>query len=139
MTAPQHLHFHWIQQRYLEGESSKGWVLCSRPHRVSRDQSDPRYATELLGTRLFADDAVGDSLSPVLDQVRTDYMSSTIGAGLRWKLRMLPRLNVSFPVTENNFSIQLRAQRTPHPRFLYAGLDPNTKTARSFQSRESKP
>ena len=57
-----------------------------------------------LGMRLnywapgaFADEAVNDPSSPVLDQVRQDYMDQTIGAaGLRWKLRMLPRLNVSF-------------------------------------------
>ena len=84
-----------------------------------------------------------DSLSPVLDQVRTDYMSSTIGAaGLRWKLRMLPRLNVSFPVTENNvlyFNFK-DSMRTPHPRFLYAGLDPEyQRPLVPFQSWEPKP
>jgi outer membrane receptor protein involved in Fe transport len=75
----------------------------------------------------FADNAVEDPNSPVIDQVRSDYIEKTtkIG-GLRWKARLLPRLNVSFPVTANNvlyFSYG-HAMRTPHPRFLYAGLNP---------------
>ncbi len=87
-----------------------------------------------LGMRLnywapgkFADDAVADPNSPVIDQVRKDYMDKTIGfAGLRWKARLLPRVNVSFPVTENNvlYFNYGHSMRTPHPRFMYAGLDP---------------
>ena len=101
-----------------------------------------------LGMRLnywapgaFADEAVNDPSSPVLDQVRQDYMDQTIGvAGLRWKLRMLPRLNVSFPVTENNvlYFNYGHSMRTPHPRFLYAGLDPEYQD-RSFLSNLGNP
>ena len=89
----------------------------------------------------FADEAVNDPSSPVLDQVRQDYMDQTIGvAGLRWKLRMLPRLNVSFPVTENNvlYFNYGHSMRTPHPRFLYAGLDPEYQD-RSFLSNLGNP
>ena len=89
----------------------------------------------------FADNAIADASSPVLDQIREDYMASTIGAaGLRWKLRMLPRLNVSFPVTENNvlYFNYGHSMRTPHPRFLYAGLDPEYQD-RSFLSNLGNP
>jgi|TARA_B110000914_G_scaffold51947_1_gene44696 outer membrane receptor protein involved in Fe transport len=89
----------------------------------------------------FADNAIEDASSPVLDQIREDYMASTIGAaGLRWKLRMLPRLNVSFPVTENNvlYFNYGHSMRTPHPRFLYAGLDPEYQD-RSFLSNLGNP
>ena len=75
----------------------------------------------------FADDAVADPTSPVQAQVRKDYVDKTVEfAGLRWKARLLPRLNVSFPVTENNvlYFNYGHSMRTPHPRFMYAGLDP---------------
>jgi outer membrane receptor protein involved in Fe transport len=75
----------------------------------------------------FADDAVADATSPVQAQVRKDYVNKTVEfAGLRWKARLLPRLNVSFPVTENNvlYFNYGHSMRTPHPRFMYAGLDP---------------
>ncbi len=87
-----------------------------------------------LGVRLnywapgkFADNAVADANSPVLNQVRTDYLDKTLPLlGLRWKARLLPRINVSFPVTENNvlYFNYGHSMRTPHPRFMYAGLDP---------------
>ncbi|MBI1315251.1 TonB-dependent receptor [bacterium] len=87
-----------------------------------------------LGVRLnywapgqFADDAVANPSAPVLDAVRTGYNENTLGAfGLRWKVRLLPKINVSFPVTENNvlFFNYGHSMRLPHPRFVYAGLDP---------------
>ena len=101
-----------------------------------------------LGARLnywapgkFADDAVADPNSPVLDQVREDYMDKTTGVfGRRIKARILPRINVSFPVTENNvlyfnYSHQMRL---PHPRFVYAGLDEEFQD-RSFLSNLGNP
>ena len=83
-----------------------------------------------LGLRLnywapgaFADDAVDDPNAPVIGQIRTDYRDNTVGLfGLRWKARLLPKVNVTFPVTENNmlFSItdipcasRIRASCTP--------------------------
>ena len=101
-----------------------------------------------LGARLnywapgkFADDAVADPNSPVLDQVREDYMDKTTNVfGRRIKARILPRINVSFPVTENNvlyfnYSHQMRL---PHPRFVYAGLDEEFQD-RSFLSNLGNP
>ena len=86
-----------------------------------------------LGMRLnywapgkFADDAVADEDSPVIDQIREDYMNETFGLmGLRWKTRLLPKINVSFPITNNNvlYFNYGHSMRLPHPRFLYQGLD----------------
>lgn len=101
-----------------------------------------------LGMRLnywapgkFADDAVNDPNAPVVDQVREDYLRKTAKIfGLRWKARLLPRINVSFPVTENNvlYFNYGHSMRLPHPRFVYAGLDP-TYQDRSFLSSLGNP
>lgn len=102
----------------------------------------------VLGVRLnywapgkFADEAVENPDAQVLDQVRSDYMEQTFGlAGRRWKARLLPRLRVSFPVTENNvlYFNYSHAMRLPHPRFVYAGLDPVYQD-RSFLSNLGNP
>lgn len=101
-----------------------------------------------IGTRLnywapgkFADDAVEDPNSPVIDQVREDYERKTIGVfGRRIKARILPKINVSFPVTENNvlYFNYGHSMRLPHPRFVYAGLDPEFQD-RSFLSNLGNP
>lgn len=101
-----------------------------------------------LGLRLntwapgkFADDAVNDPDAPVIDQVRSDYLEKTTPIfGLRWKARLLPKINVSFPVTENNvlYFNYGHSMRLPHPRFLYAGLDP-TYQDRSFLASLGNP
>lgn len=101
-----------------------------------------------LGMRLnywapgqFADDAVNNDNSPVVDQVRQDYMDDTFGMlGLRWKSRLLPKINVSFPVTDNNvlYFNYGHSMRLPHPRFVYQGLDPEYQE-RSFLSQLGNP
>jgi len=101
-----------------------------------------------LGMRLnywapgrFADEAVNDPNAPVIDQVREDYLAKTAKIfGLRWKGRLLPRVNVSFPVTENNvlYFNYGHSMRLPHPRFLYAGLDPEFQD-QSFLSSLGNP
>ncbi len=87
-----------------------------------------------LGMRLnywapgkFADEAVANPDYTVVDQIRQDYMNETFGLlGLRWKTRLLPKINVSFPVTDNNvlYFNYGHSMRLPHPRFVYQGLDP---------------
>lgn len=101
-----------------------------------------------LGLRLntwapgkFADDAVNNPDAPVIDQVRSDYLEKTTPLfGLRWKARLLPKINVSFPVTENNvlYFNYGHSMRLPHPRFLYAGLNP-TYQDRSFLASLGNP
>lgn len=102
----------------------------------------------VLGARLnywapgkYADEAVLNPEAPVLDAIRETYMDQTFGLlGRRWKARLLPRLRVSFPVTENNvlYFNYSHAMRLPHPRFVYAGLDP-TYSDRSFLSNLGNP
>ncbi|MEM9983733.1 MAG: TonB-dependent receptor [Bacteroidota bacterium] len=87
-----------------------------------------------LGVRLnywapgtFVDEAIANPQAPVLDAVRENYLDQSFALlGRRWKARLLPRLRVSFPVTENNvlYFNYSHAMRMPHPRFVYAGLDP---------------
>ncbi|MFK7972514.1 MAG: TonB-dependent receptor [Bacteroidia bacterium] len=101
-----------------------------------------------LGVRLnywapgkFVDEAVANPDAPVLDPIREAYQKQTIPLfGRRWKGRLLPRLNVSFPVTENNvlYFNYSHAMRLPHPRFVYAGLDPVLQD-RSFLSSLGNP
>ncbi|MDX2245545.1 MAG: TonB-dependent receptor [Bacteroidia bacterium] len=89
----------------------------------------------------FVDDAVENPSAPVLDAIRQSYQEQTFGfAGRRWKARLLPRLRVSFPVTENNvlYFNYSHAMRLPHPRFVYAGLDPVYQD-RSFLSNLGNP
>ena len=89
----------------------------------------------------FADRAIADSTAPVIPAIRSDYMDKTLAlGGLRWKARLLPRINVSFPVTPNNvlYFNYGHSMRLPHPRFLYAGLDPVYQD-RSFLSFLGNP
>lgn len=74
----------------------------------------------------YIDDVIADPNSPVVDQIREDYMDETFGMfGKRYKARILPKINVSFPVTDNNvlYFNYGHFMRLPHPRFVYQGLD----------------
>ncbi|MCS6894894.1 MAG: TonB-dependent receptor [Bacteroidia bacterium] len=75
----------------------------------------------------FVDVAVEDPRAPIVDAVRQAYKKQTaLILGRRFKARLLPRLRVSFPVTDNHvlFFNYAHSTRLPHPRFVYAGLDP---------------
>lgn len=117
------------------GRSSDFWRV--NPHTGGifvQDEIRYKGIIASLGVRLnywapgeFADEAVENPEAPVLEATRTSYQEETFGLlGLRWKARLLPRINVSFPVTENNvlYFNYSHAMRLPHPRFVYAGLDP---------------
>ena len=114
----------------------------------AQDKIEYKGVQATIGMRLnywapgsFADNAVADPTSPVLNAVRESYYNDSFGAlGLRWKMRLLPRLNVSFPVTENNvlYFNYGHSMRMPHPRFMYAGLDPLYQD-RSFLSNLGNP
>lgn len=89
----------------------------------------------------FVDDAIADSNALILDDVRTQYLDRTIPLfGRRFQARILPRLNVSFPVTENNvlYFNYGHSMRLAHPRFVYAGLDPVYQD-RGYLSRIGNP
>lgn len=80
----------------------------------------------------YVDNAVRDALdestiSTIPRFVAEDYInSSTKLFGYRFKFRFLPKVNVSFPVKENQvlFFNYGHSTRLPHPTFVYAGLDP---------------
>jgi outer membrane receptor protein involved in Fe transport len=131
------------------GRSSDFWkVRPATGGLFFEDEIQYKGIIAVLGARLnywapgaFADNAVADPKAPVLDAVRSAYQDETFGLfGLRWKARLLPRLRVSFPVTENNvlYFNYSHAMRLPHPRFVYAGLDPVYQD-RSFLSNLGNP
>ena len=89
----------------------------------------------------FVDDAVSNPDALVIDEVRNRYERRTIPIlGRRFQARLLPRINVSFPVTENNvlYFNYGHSMRLPHPRFVYAGLDPVYQD-RGYLSRLGNP
>ena len=89
----------------------------------------------------YVDNFVDDPLSPIPNSVREAYRNDTYSLfGSRFKMRLLPRVNVSFPVRENmvmyfNYS---HKSKLPHPTFIYAGLDPFYQD-RSFLSNLGNP
>ena len=131
------------------GSSSDVWL--ARPSEGGiffQDQIRYKGIIAFVGARLmywapgkFADDAVNNPEAPVVDEVREQYMEQTFGLiGKRWKARFLPKLRVSFPVTDNNvlYFNYGHAAQLPHPRFVYAGLDPVYQD-RSFLSNLGNP
>ena len=89
----------------------------------------------------FVDDAINNPRAPIRDEIREQYMDDTFGfAGMRFKTRLLPKVRVSFPVRENQvlFFNYGHSTRLPHPRFVYAGLDPFFQD-RSFLSNLGNP
>ncbi len=131
------------------GRSSDFWrVRPSAGGFFVSDEINYKGIIANLGVRLnywapgrFADEAVENPEAPVLDATREAYRAQSFGfLGRRWKARLLPRLRVSFPVTENNvlYFNYSHAMRMPHPRFVYAGLDPVYQD-RSFLSNLGNP
>jgi outer membrane receptor protein involved in Fe transport len=89
----------------------------------------------------YIDDIVNNPEAPVVDQIREDYMDETFGMfGKRFKARLLPKINVSFPVTDNNvlYFNYGHFMRLPHPRFIYQGLNPDYQE-NSFLSSLGNP
>jgi outer membrane receptor protein involved in Fe transport len=89
----------------------------------------------------YVDDAIANSNAPVLDATRQSYMQHTSEVfGRRFKSRLLPKLSVSFPVTENNvfYFNYGHSMRLASPQFIYAGLNPVYQD-RSFLSNLGNP
>lgn len=131
------------------GSTSDIWnVSPSRGAFYITDQIRYQGLIANLGLRLeywfpgaYVDRFVNDPLSPIPQQIRDDYNDSTYELfGNRFKLRLLPRINVSFPVRENMVMYFNYAHKTklPHPTYLYAGLDPFYQD-RSFLSNLGNP
>ena len=89
----------------------------------------------------FVDDAVANPASPIVGQVRKEYLGSTGSFfGSRYKMRLLPKVSASFPIKENqilyfNYS---HSMVLPHPSYIYTGLDPYYAD-RSTLSRVGNP
>jgi len=89
----------------------------------------------------FIDDAVNNPKSPILDEVRRDYLNSSTQIGeLRYKFRFLPKINATFPIAENKMLYFNYGHTTilPHPSFIYPGLNPLYQD-RSTLSRVGNP
>lgn len=131
------------------GASSDIWdVHTSRGALYISDQIRYQGLIANLGVRYqywfpgaYIDKFVDDPLSPIPDKVRESYKESTYNFfGNRFKMRLLPRVSVSFPVRENMVMYFNYAHKTklPHPTYLYAGLDPFYQD-RSFLSELGNP
>ena len=89
----------------------------------------------------YVDDLVADSAFTIPATIREAYLSDTTPLfGSRWKARFLPKLNVSFPIRENQvmFFSYGHSMRLPHPTYVYANLDPFYQD-RSFFSDLGNP
>lgn len=131
------------------GESSDIWrVKPRRGGLYGTHQVRFRGLIANVGMRLeywspgsYVDRLVEDPLAPVLESVRESYRDGTVELfGMRTKLRLLPKLRVSFPIQENRvlFFNYGHSTRLPHPTFVYTGLDPYFQD-RSFFSDLGNP
>ncbi len=75
----------------------------------------------------FADDAVQDTTTVLTDGIREKYRDDTFELfGRRVKARLMPRLGVSFPISNNQmlFFNYGHFSKWPKPQFVYAKLAP---------------
>jgi outer membrane receptor protein involved in Fe transport len=118
------------------GQSNDVWAV--KPHNgaiYAQDEIKYKGIIAVLGGRFeywapgkFADQAIDNPFTFIAQTNRDEYKKQTARLfGLRWKARFLPKVRVSFPVTENNvlYFNYGHSLRLPHPRFMYAGLDTN--------------
>lgn len=124
-----------VTQTNRLGESSDVWRVKPRRGALFASQQI-RYQGLIanVGGRLeywapgkYVDDLIENPEAPILKGVRQDYKESTVNLlGLRYKLRFLPKVRVSFPIRENQvlFFNYGHSTRLPHPTFVYAGLNP---------------
>jgi len=131
------------------GESSDIWhVKPKRGALYANDQIRYRGLIANIGGRLeywypgnYVDQAVNNPDSPIPDAIREAYKKNTHKLfGNRFKMWLLPKLSVSFPVRENQvlFFNYGHSARVPHPSYVYAGLDPYYQD-RSFLAELGNP
>ncbi len=131
------------------GESSDIWRV--KPKRGAFFLSNQiRYKGLIanIGGRLeywapgkYVDDAVNNPDAPIPQAIRDAYKRDTKKIfGERFKIWLLPKLSVSFPVRENQvlFFNYGHSARVPHPSYIYAGLDPFYQD-RSFLAQLGNP
>lgn len=116
------------------GQSNDVWAVQPQNGAFyAQDEIKYKGIIAVIGARFeywaagkFADLAVDNPYTFMADANRAEYKKQSVSIfGLRWKARFLPKIRVSFPVTENNvlYFNYGHSLRLPHPRFLYAGLD----------------
>jgi len=138
--APIRIDENTISETLRVGETFDAWRV--KPKRGALFITDKvRYNGLIanIGARIeywapgkYVDDAVVDALdenivSTIPDFIAEDYQKDTRELlGLRFKFRFLPKVNVSFPVRDNQvlFFNYGHSARVPHPTYIYAGLDP---------------
>ncbi|MEM7515049.1 MAG: TonB-dependent receptor, partial [Bacteroidota bacterium] len=117
------------------GQSSDVWnVSPATGGLFFQDEIRYKGIIAVLGARLnywapgkFVDEQVESENALILDVTRENYLNETTKLfGRRWKARLLPRINVSFPVSDNNvlYFNYSHSMRLPHPRMVYQGLAP---------------
>ncbi len=118
------------------GQSNDVWAVRPQNGAIfAQDEIKYKGIIAVIGGRFeywaagkFADQAIDNPYTFITQKNREDYRKQTTEIfGLRWKARFLPKVRVSFPVSENNvlYFNYGHSMRLPHPRFMYAGLDTN--------------
>lgn len=112
-------------------------------------QDDIRFSGFILnaGARLdywapgkYADDAIADTANFISADQRKKYKNDSFDIlGRRVKMRLMPRIGVSFPVSNNQmlFFNYGHFSKQPRPQFLYSGL--STVSARSAYQTYGNP
>lgn len=117
------------------GEASDIWrVQPARGGFFGSSQIRYRGLIANIGARLdywfpgkYVDDLVDQEVFTIPQQIRQGYLDETYSLfGRRFRMNLLPRVRVSFPVRENQvlFFNYAHTTRLPHPTFVYTGLDP---------------
>ena len=73
----------------------------------------------------YVDDAIGDEANILTDEMRQQYQDNTYQLfGRHFKMRMMPRLGVSHPISDNQmlFFNYGHFSKRPRPQFVYAKL-----------------
>lgn len=138
--APIRIDENTVSETFRVGENFDAWRV--KPKRGALFITDKiRYNGLIanIGGRFeywapgrYVDERVEEALDPnVFSTIPTfvaeEYQEDSKEIlGLRYKFIFLPKINVSFPVRENQvlFFNYGHSARIPHPSFVYAGLDP---------------
>lgn len=138
--APIRIDENTVSETFRVGETFDAWRV--KPTRGALFISDRiRYNGLIanIGGRFeywapgsYVDKRVEEALDPNVFStiprfIAEDYLDETTKIfGTRYKFIFLPKVNVSFPVRENQvlFFNYGHSARIPHPSFVYAGLDP---------------
>ncbi len=138
--APIRIDENTVSETFRVGETFDAWRV--KPTRGAIFVSDRiRYNGLIanIGGRFeywapgsYVDKRVDEALDPNVFStipafIAQDYLDETTKIfGTRYKFIFLPKVNVSFPVRENQvlFFNYGHSARIPHPSFVYAGLDP---------------